>query len=437
MLIEKVHRLVVPEARIRYHQSNVTVRIPIDDTNKACVLAYIERARELAQTIERPPVTDNENLCRSCSLAPVCLPEEVRLSHQNNFEVRTPIRLFPEDDDRKVIHVLESTASVGKAGNQIKISYRDERPTKTLPISEVGQVVLHGFSQMSTQCLRMCAENEVGVHFITGGGRYVGGVNYNSGAIQRKLRQYNALSDEETCLALAKRLVYCKTEMQRQVLMRFRRRESLTKSKLTEIVTQMTKMIRLINKAQDANSLLGIEGHTARLYFSGLPLILSAELPPEMQFSGRNKRPPRDPINCLLSYGYSFLLKDVLNAILIVGLEPALGFYHQPRSSAPPLALDLMELFRVIMVDMPVLNSINRMQWDIATDFVIAGQQVWLTDEGKRKLIAVYERRKSETWRHPAIGYSISYGRMFELEVRLLEKEWMEEGGLFARLRLR
>jgi CRISP-associated protein Cas1 len=138
-----------------------------------------------------------------------------------------------------------------------------------------------------------------------------------------------------------------------------------------------------------------------------------------------------------LSFGYALLMKDVLNAILVVGLDPSLGFYHQPRSQAHPLALDLMELFRVPLVDLPVLASINRRQWDEDDDFVIAGEQVWLSNEGRKKLIEVYERRKQDHWKHPVIGYSLSYARLIELEVRLLEKEWMGEGGLFARFRLR
>lgn len=294
---------------------------------------------------------------------------------------------------------------------------------------------MHGFSQVSTQCLRLCADNDIGIHFITGGGNYVGAMSYGSGAVQRKLRQYSALSNDQTCLNLAKRLVQCKSEMQRQILMRARRKDK--GDVLTEILSQMAKIIRLIETSDQAGILLGLEGNIAQLYFRGLPEILSDQLPTEMRFFGRNKRPPRDRVNCLLSYGYALLLKDVLNAILVVGLEPALGFYHRPRSSAPPLALDLMEIFRVLMVDIPVLNSINRLQWDIQEDFVVAGNQVWLSNEGKRKLITLYERRKTETWKHPAIGYSLSYGRMVELEVRLLEKEWMGEGGLFAQLRLR
>ena len=103
-----------------------------------------------------------------------------------------------------------------------------------------------------------------------------------------------------------------------------------------------------------------------------------------MKPDGRNRRPPKDRCNALLSYGYALLLKDITNAIITVGLDPSLGFYHTPRSQAHPLALDLMEIFRVPLVDLPVIASINRRQWDEMKDFTIAGKQVWLSDTGRR-----------------------------------------------------
>jgi CRISPR-associated protein Cas1 len=156
-----------------------------------------------------------------------------------------------------------------------------------------------------------------------------------------------------------------------------------------------------------------------------------------MYFNGRNRRPPKDRFNCLISFGYGLLLKDVMNAILTVGLEPALGFYHQPRSQAAPLALDLMEIFRTCLVDMTVVASVNRQQWNVQEDFDVRGVQVWLSEAGKRKFVELYERRKQETWKHPVTGYSLTYRRLLELEVRLLEKEWSGEGGLFGQLIVR
>ena len=155
-----------------------------------------------------------------------------------------------------------------------------------------------------------------------------------------------------------------------------------------------------------------------------------------MHFSGRNRRPPKDPFNAALSFGYSLLYRDLMGAIIAVGLDPALGFFHRPRSAAYPLALDLMELFRTVLWDLVLVGSINRRQWT-PEHFVGAGQQVWLSSEGRKLAISLYEKRKEERWRHPVVGYSLSYERAVELEVRLLEKEWSGAPGLFARMRLR
>lgn len=152
---------------------------------------------------------------------------------------------------------------------------------------------------------------------------------------------------------------------------------------------------------------------------------------------GRSRRPPRDRVNALLSYGYSSLYRETLAAVIAVGLHPGVGFYHQPRSASHTLALDVMELFRVAIVDMAIVAAINRRSFDETSDFRSAPGQVLLTESGRDKLLSVLERRKTDEWRHPVVGYSLSYARMIELEVRLLEKEWMGEGGLFARMRLR
>lgn len=132
-----------------------------------------------------------------------------------------------------------------------------------------------------------------------------------------------------------------------------------------------------------------------------------------------------------------YFTADVMQAILAVGMEPSFGFFHTPRSAAHPLALDLMELFRVPLWDMPLVASVNRQQWSADEDFTYAGEQVWLSDKGRPKAIDVYERRKEDQWKHPVTGYSLSYARLIELECRLLEKEWTGEPGLFARMRLR
>lgn len=432
-LLEAALGITVPEGRIRYHADNVLVHVPLDVAGRAQVRAAIEQAKLLRLSTHRPPVAENERLCARCSLAPVCLPEEARLAHDREWQ---PVRLFPEDDDRQALHILEPGTAIGRSGEQLKITRRGQ-PIEKIPARQIGQVVLHSYSQISTQALHFCAAQEIGVHFISGGGRYLGSFDSRQGSIQRRIRQYAALSNPEICLELARKLVHCRGQGQRKFLMRGQRGMAKVPEKLTHAIAQMKAVLKQIPRANSLTSLLGLEGNLAALYWGALDSLISERVDPALRFSNRNRRPPRDRFNALLGFGYSLLLKDVMNAILIVGLEPALGFYHQPRTQAPPLALDLMEIFRVPLVDLPIIGSINRGQWDIQVDFEIRGQQVWLSDSGRRKFVSLYEQRKQESWKHPVTEYSLTYRRLIELEVRLLEKEWTGEGGLFAQLVLR
>jgi CRISP-associated protein Cas1 len=457
-LIEEHSGQPVTEGRIRYHADNKTVRVEIDDDAWRLLAEAIGRARELQSSVIRPPVVANEKLCAKCSLAPVCLPEEARLVErgsgkqrdggtrkegevaENKSAICSPqpaIRLFPADDDRQSLHVVAQGARVGRKGDRLEITQPNELP-ELYPVNEIGQVVLHGFAQITTQALGFCSQNEIGVHWLTYGGRYLGAWSAGAGSVQRRIRQYKALTDSDFCLSLAKRLAEARVRGQMSHLLRASR--DAGRGRIEAVIEAIAVIRRLLGpmaRSRSIHSLRGYEGSIGAQYFKVLPHIITEEAGEAMKPDGRNRRPPRDRTNALLSFGYSLLQRDVLNAILIVGLDPSLGFYHQPRSQAHPLALDLMELFRVPLVDLPVVASINRKQWDEDEDFQIAGQQVWLSESGKKKLIAIYERRKSDQWKHPVIGYSLSYSRLIELEVRLLEKEWMGEGGLFARFRLR
>ncbi len=438
LLVEDCLGGTIGECRIRYHEENVLVHVPLDEEGRQEVQRYIERAKHLRQSTERPSVTENEKLCVNCALAPVCLPEEARLSLMQLEEEPKTRRFFPADDSRQVVHIVNPEHKIGRSGNQIKISHiKGEQPDKYLPVESVGQIVLHGFSQISTQAMAYCAEQEIGVHLLSGGGRYIGSFVTGPGTVQRRIRQYRALCDPDFSLTLSRRVVTCHGENQRQVLMRYQRSLENPSPKIKTTTDQMAGYLKSVDSVDNLDTLRGIEGNLANLYFQSLPLLIGENIPTELHPNGRSRRPPLDRYNALLSFGYSLLFKDVLNAILVVGLEPALGFYHQPRSQAQPLVLDFIEIFRVPLVDIPVLNSINRQQWDVNADFDVAGRQVWLSDTGRKKWLEIYERRKQETWKHAVVGYSLTYSRLMELEVRLLEKEWMNEGGLFARMRLR
>jgi CRISP-associated protein Cas1 len=433
MLLEEHTGTPITEARVRYHADHTTVRVPVNATAREEVHQAVTRARELSQSVERPPVTENDRLCLRCSLAPVCLPEEERLAKNERWE---PVRLFPQDRERQTVHVTTQGARIGRAGDTLTVVDTDGHK-QVFPIREVDEVVVHGYAQVTTQAIHLCASQEVGIHWFTNGGRYIGGLAVGGSPVQRRIRQFEALRDPGLTFRLARRLVIARASSQLGFLLRASRGKERVASGIEAAVQGIRNALRTASYAEGIDSLRGHEGDAGRHYFSGLPALLREDLDERFHFHGRNRRPPQDRLNALLSFGYALLYRDVLQAVLAVGLEPAFGFFHRPRSAAHPLALDLMELFRVPLWDMPLVASVNRLQWDAEEDFTCAGKQVWLSDSGRKKVVEVYERRKEDRWKHPITGYSLSYARLIELEARLLEKEWTGEPGLFARMRLR
>lgn len=441
MLLEEQADQEIKEARVRYHRDNVTVRIEIGVIEHDMVLEAIERARKLREQIERPPVTEHEGRCMRCSLAPVCLPEEARLAaalreQDPEADLPTPVRYFPPDLERRSLHVLTQGAKVGKSKGKFRITY-GKSALDEVGMREVSDITLHGYAQISTQALRACAAEEIPVHWLTFGGAYAGTFFGVRQSVQRKLRQYKALSDPSTCSSLAARLVVAKAEHQLRQLLRSTRKDTSSREDIRPALAGLRRALAKARTCENLASLRGHEGVAAKFYFTAFRELVSPSAGEEMRPEGRSKRPPKDRFNALLSFGYGLLYRDVLAAIVRVGLEPAFGFYHQPRSAAPPLVLDVMELFRVPLVDMAMLGAVNRMSFAPDEDFQVTPKKVWLSDTGRKKAIEVYERRKQEEYKHPALDYSLSYARMLELEVRLLEKEWSGEEGLFATFRFR
>lgn len=433
LLVEEHAGCSIEEARIRYHADNVTVRVPVDEAARQEVRKAVARARELRRSVERPPVTENDRLCLRCSLAPVCLPEEERLANDPEWK---PIRLFPADRERKTLHVTEPGARVTRSGNTLVV-LTPEQERRVFPIHDVGEIVLHGHAQATTQVIHLCAHEEIGLHWMTGGGRFIASLAPGASPVQRRIRQYEALRDPGLAFRLAKRLALARVASQLRFLLRASQGLDRTVKGIQKAVDGIRTALAAMGHSEDLDQLRGHEGEAGRAYFSGLPGALRDDLDSRLICTGRSRRPPQDCFNAILSFGYSLLHRDVMQSIIAVGLEPAFGFYHQPRSAAHPLALDVMEEFRVSLWDMPVVASLNRLQWDPEQDFTKAGPQVWLSDSGRKKAIELYERRKEDEWKHPVVGYSLSYARLIELEVRLLEKEWTGQSGLFARLRLR
>jgi len=432
LLAEEANPGITVECRVRYHRPPATVSLPVDAELRADVKSAVERARLLQASTRRPPVTSDERRCSRCSLAPVCLPEEERLDSQKS---ELP-RLFPADDQRQTVHLTAPGTRIGRSGDEILVTPLEGEGVR-LPGKTVAALVLHGGVQISAQAVGMCVQNGIGLHWFTAGGRYLGTLSGVAEHVHRRLRQFEALNDPERCVELARRLVVAKVEGQLRFLLRASRGGSTSRIEIAAMVRDLRGILRHIHRSESLEELRGLEGAAAARYFAALPHLLGDQVDERLRFDGRSRRPPRDPFNAILGFLYQLVHREVMAAILSVGLDPAFGFYHQPRTTAGPLSLDLMELFRVPLADMPLISSLNRRAWDPNDDFIERAGHVWLSSQGRAKAIDLFERRKHETWKHNKLRYSLSYARLIELEVRLLEKEWTGRQGLFATFRLR
>ena len=460
MLLEHQIGKPVLEGRIRYHKDNVTVKVPIDESAREKVRAAINRMRLLRHSDQRPPVTDNEKLCRRCSLRVVCLPEEERLAQLNvmkleseqlsgadesNNDNATPkskkenskrpkATLFPARRDRRTLHITSVPATVSRSHRSLVVT--TENGETKVPIEQVESVILHGSAQMTSQAIHLCAWEKIHVQWITSGGRVLGTLN-PVGRVRQRIRQFEALGDSELCLKLARKTIMSKVQFQLHYLMRGTRNDKTARDSIQLELDQIRDAISKIERCDTLERLRGLEGISAKSYFASFSSLLNSRVPESLTMKVRTKHPPRDRINCLLSYGYGMIFSLVNRSIISVGLEPAFGYFHQPRTTAPPLVMDVMEIFRTLLWEMPLIGSLNRGQWDEATDFEIRPGHVWLSDEGKKKAVTLFENRLSESYQHPYTGQSLEYGRMVELEVRLLEKEWTGCPDLFGQLRIR
>jgi CRISPR-associated protein Cas1 len=266
----------------------------------------------------------------------------------------------------------------------------------------------------------LCAA-EVPICYFSMGGWFYGitmGLNTRNMFLRRS--QFRMAEQEYFARAIARRLVAGKIRNQRTLL----QRNHVEPKRQT--LAAMKEMAERAEEAGSLEELLGIEGNAARMYFGEFAGMMKPDeeaggdaLPFEM--NGRNRRPPRDPVNAMLSLGYSVLAKDLTVACYAVGFDPYVGFYHQPRFGRPALALDLMEPFRALIVDSAVLTAVNT-RMVTTRDFVRAGGAVSLTAGGRKAFFRSYEMRMDTLVTHPLFEYRVSYRRLLEIQSRLLAR---------------
>ena len=390
----------------------------------------ITRCRELAagDTPPDPLPAELRHRCFGCSLAPVCLPEETL--YQLGHPAPTPTadetakphpaitRVIPQSDDGAVLYVQEPGAHVGKRSEHLVVK-KDGKELTRVPAHAVRQVVVCGNVQVSTQALETLAANDIPVSYVTGHGRFIGAfVPAPAKNVSLREAQYRKFDDPAVSLVLAKAVVRAKLANQRAVLMRSLRADDARGSH-EPAAKGLYDLLRGLDNVGSVESVLGTEGQGAALYFGEFGRFLKPPPGDGFDFRNRNRRPPRDPVNALLSFAYAMLTKDCFSAACTVGFDPYKGFFHQGRHGKPSLALDLMEEFRPVIADSVVLTLINN---EVLTrsDFVTWRGACQLTDGGRKAFFAAYEQRKATVVTHPVYGYRMSYSRMLEVQARML-----------------
>jgi CRISPR-associated protein Cas1 len=278
-----------------------------------------------------------------------------------------------------------------------------------------------GNIQISTQAVQTLCEREVPVCYFSQGGWFYG-ITSGLGTKNVFLRkaQFRLADEEWFCLRFARQLIAGKIRNQRVMLMR----NHIEPPPL--VVEQLKRMVERAEAVESLPELLGIEGNAARLYFGHFDGMLKTEAGERpdgisFDFTTRNRRPPRDPVNALLSLGYSLLAKDLTIAAAAVGFDPMIGYYHQPRFGRPALALDLMEPFRPLIVESAVLQAVNTGMVGLR-DFIRSARSVALTPGGRKAFFMAYEQRMDTLVTHPLFEYRVSYRRLLEIQTRLLGK---------------
>ena len=412
-------------------ESKRRVTIPFDD-------ALVNRTRQLASDFphvlakgELPPPLVDSPKCPRCSLVGICLPDETNLlTHAAPADSENkPIRkLLPSRPEALPFYVQEQGAYVGKDGDRLVAKCKDQKLASTA-LMDVSQVSLFGNVQMSAQALREVTSRGIPIcHFSYGGWFHALTSSLIHKNVELRQAQFATAAQPLPSLTLARSFILAKMKNCRTLL----RRHAADQHRGE--LDQLADYIRKAEQATSAATLLGLEGVAAKLYFQGFSRLLKGG--PAFNLEGRNRRPPTDPINALLSFVYALLTKELTIAVHAVGFDPMLGFFHRPQYGRPSLALDLVEEFRPLIADSVVLTLINNSEVS-ESDFVCRGGAVALTDAGRKAVLTAFERRLETEITHPLFGYSISYRRVLEVQARLLSRvllgELTEYPGFFTR----
>jgi CRISPR-associated protein Cas1 len=327
---------------------------------------------------------------------------------------------------KKLLNTLFVTTQgsyLAKEGETVVVKVEKEVRLQ-IPIHTLSGIVCFGNVSMSPFLMGFCAEKDVSVSFLTEYGRFLARIKGPvSGNVLVRREQYRRADNEETSAEIASSMISAKVSNCRTVLQRALRDhgDKIDVERFEQVVRRMGHTLKSVAESLPLNQLRGIEGDAAADYFSVFDHLITSQKA-DFTFNGRNRRPPKDEVNCLLSFFYTLLMHDIRSALECVGLDPAVGFLHRDRPGRPGLALDMMEEFRPFIADRLALSLINLCQITKKDFFKKDSEAVYMTEEGRKKVLMAYQKKKQDEILHPFIEEKVLIGQLFYIQALLMNR---------------
>jgi len=321
------------------------------------------------------------------------------------------------------LFVTTQGAYLAKEGETIVVKIEKEVRLR-LPVHTIGGIVCYGNVACSPFLMGFCAENGVGISFLTEHGRFLARVQGPvSGNVLLRREQYRQADNPQTSTDIARAVLTGKIANSRTVLQRALRDhgEKMTTGDLAFAVKRLNHYLDVLGKDGALDIVRGYEGDAAHIYFSVFDHLIVAQKE-HFTFEERNRRPPLDNVNCLLSFIYTLLVHDIRSALEVVGLDPSVGFLHRDRPGRPGLALDIMEEFRPFLADRLVLSLINLRKVQQKGFTQSDSGAVMMNDETRKTVLVSYQERKQEEIIHPFIDEKMTIGTLFQIQAMLMAR---------------
>lgn len=311
------------------------------------------------------------------------------------------------------LYVTEPGSRIEKEHRRLRVVNKDNQTLLVTPLARVSEVVLVGNAGATTPALLALLDEDIGLTFVTRQGKLRGRLSPATGKnLALRRQQYRRAEDPLFCLDLSRAIVAGKLRNSRTMARRLLRGGTAAPAGQAD---RLNRCLKEVKRCPDIAALMGREGEGARAYFA----VVRAALGDRLAFGQRSRRPPGDPVNALLSLGYSLLAANLVTALEIVGLDPYCGFFHGPASyGRPALALDLMEEFRPIVVDSVALTLVNKRMLSAGDFEPGSGGGLYLTGRGLRVFFEQYTHRLNTTVFHPLAGRTLTYQKIFEVQAR-------------------